>query len=130
MDTVEMNILAKLWGGQYSLGRAFWVFYVLGFPICWLIAGILYAPFFFLHVRTIGFIVALLFFCFYLVVSSVGVWRSANAYQSTGAARFWCFAAKGIVCIVAGRILWSWANGGALNLIARMTGGIDVGIIQ
>ena len=43
-------------------------------------------------------------------------------------AGFWAIAAKTVVCLVVGRFLWSLANGGALALMARMTGGIDVGI--
>jgi hypothetical protein len=125
-----MNPLVKLWRGEYPLSRAFWVFYVLGFFVCWLVAGILYLPFFFMHVRTLGFVVVFLCFSFYFVASSVGVWRSAGTVPSAGSTRFWAFAAKGVVCVVAGRILWSWANGGALNILARLTGGIDVGIIQ
>jgi hypothetical protein len=123
-----MSVLTKLWWGRYSLPRTFWLFYVLGFPITWLFAAAIYVPFFFLHVRTLGFIAAFLCFFFYFVVSSIGVWRSANAYPFTGAARFWAVAAKGVVVVVVVRVLWSWANGGALNIMAHMTGGIDVGI--
>jgi hypothetical protein len=125
-----MNILTKLWWGRYSLRRAFWLFYVLGFLITWLIAAIVYIPFFFLHVKTLGFIAAFLLFSVYFVISSVGVWRSANAYPFTGAARFWAVAAKGVVCIAVARLLWSLADGGALNVIGHMTGGIDVGMSQ
>jgi hypothetical protein len=130
MTDAAGNLLAKLWRGHFSLRRSFWLFYVTGFFICWMVAGILYLPFFFLHIRTVGFIEAFLCFAFYYVVTSVGVWRSANAYPYTGAARFWVVATKGIVCIVAARILWSWANGGAANIIAHVTNGIDVGIAQ
>ena len=125
-----MSTLAKLWWGRYSLRRTFWLFYVLGFSITWFVTAVIYVPFFFLHVRTLGFIVAFLCFAFYFIVSSVGVWRSADAYPFTGAARFWAVAAKGVVCLAVIRVLWSFANGGALNIMAHMTGGIDVGISQ
>jgi hypothetical protein len=125
-----MTILERLWRGYYPLRRSFWLFYVAGFFVCWTIAGILYIPFFFLHIRTLGFVTTFLCFAAYYVVTSVGVWRSANAYPYTGAARWWAVVAKGVVCVVAARILWAWVNGGAANIIARVTNGIDVGIAQ
>ena len=125
-----MNILIKLWWGKYSLRRTFWLFYVLGFPLTWAVASVIYLPFFFLHIRTLGFIATFLCFFAYFIITSVGVWRSADAYPFTGAARFWAVAAKGIVCLFAARILWSWVNGGALNIVGHMTGGIDIGMGQ
>jgi len=123
-----MGILRKLWWGQYSLPKTFWGFYVLGFFACWAVVGLVYTPFFILHLRTIGFILTFIIFVSYETIAAVGVWRSANAYPFHGFAGFWAIAAKTVVCLVVGRFLWSLANGGALALMARMTGGIDVGI--
>jgi hypothetical protein len=123
-----MSILRKLWWGQYSLQKAFWGFYVLGFFVCWLVVGLVYAPFFILRLRTIGFILSFIIFISYQTVAAVGVWRSANTYPFRGFAGFWAIAAKAVVCLVVGRFLWALANGGALALMARMTRGIDVGI--
>jgi hypothetical protein len=123
-------MLANVWHGRYPLRRAFWLFYVGGFFVCWVVVGIIYIPFFYLHVRTLGFIIAWLCFFFYIVVASVGVWRSAGAYTRTEANKLWPIAAKAVVCIAVARILWSLANGGAANILAHVTNGIDVGIAE
>jgi hypothetical protein len=121
-------MLQKLWGGGYSLSKAFGGFYVLGFFACWFVSGLIYTQLLFLHLKTIGFILAFLTFISYFAIASVGVWRSADADPSQGFGRFRAISAKAVVCLVVGRFLWSLSNGGALGLMGRMTGGIDVGI--
>lgn len=69
------SIFLKLWHGQYSLGRSFWGFFILGACIFWLV-GIL-AGFLFLFYPPTLWIFRLVFLG-YLVTAAVGVWRSAN----------------------------------------------------
>jgi hypothetical protein len=82
METVVSKIsmgLQRLWCGGYSLGKAFWLFFCLGFigiiPIA-MFAGI---PFILLDQKPTGRLVFWAVFMGYEVIASVGVWRSANA---------------------------------------------------
>jgi len=71
--------LQRLWRGGYSLGKAFWLFFCLGFigiiPIA-MLAGI---PFILLDQKPTASLVFWAVFMGYEVIASVGVWRSANA---------------------------------------------------
>jgi hypothetical protein len=120
------NALKDLWWGRCPLGEAFWGFYVIGTIVCWIIIFVIYIPFYILHLSTIGLILAFIIYCSYFFVSSVGVWHSADAYPFQGAARFWAIAAKIVVCLYVGRFLWGAANGGALQLMAVLTGGVGI----
>jgi hypothetical protein len=71
-----------------------------------------------LRLSPIGFAFGISVMILYWIVASVGVWRSADAYPLT---RWWPAAAKIAVVLWAGRILWGLANGGALNIMDRVT---------
>ncbi|MGH8721404.1 MAG: hypothetical protein ACREU4_05440, partial [Burkholderiales bacterium] len=52
----------------------------------------------------------------YHILSTVGVWRSANAYPLT---QSWPVMAKIVVCAWVARMLWS-LSGGAMRAVAEM----------
>src|SRR5215813_6438885 len=95
-----MRRVAKLWKGELSLAEAFWL---------WGVVGILAISFGgqFLITRLIlaGFVSGLLFFSYvliaigigYLVLVSVGIWRSAAQYTGL---RLWSWASRGMVIAV------------------------------
>ena len=77
-----MNILVKLWRGEYSLARSYWLFSVLGNAVLsipvklyeFAPADVQNGP-----IRYLALIYGLLILVYCFVVA-VGVWRSANAY--------------------------------------------------
>jgi MFS family permease len=113
----RMRVLRKLWWGQYPLVQAFWVFYVAGFLGCVVFASITYAVFYAIHARPFGVLAWAFVFTCYLLIASVGVWRSADAYPCT---RWWPIWAKIVVGLFAARVFWSLANGGARSLVDRI----------
>jgi hypothetical protein len=70
------SVCSKLWRGQYSFGRSFWGFFVLGTCIAWVV-GILGGFMFIWYPPTL--LIYRLVFLGYLIIAAVGVWRSANA---------------------------------------------------
>lgn len=72
-------VLSTLWRGKYSLGKSFWVFFLLGTFVA-VIAGMLTAiPFILIDARQTAAVVFQLVFWGYEIIAAVGVWRSANA---------------------------------------------------
>ena len=89
------DILNKLWNGQYSLLVTFWLF---GFLIHTTMNAIVIA--FEVDYPTIISIFAI-FGLAYLVITWVGIWRSATIYQADKVTlrerSLWGYAAKGVV---------------------------------
>lgn len=108
-------MLRRFWRGGYSLAASFWLFYVLGFFVASIVlvlaAGVLYR----LHLEPFGRVL-LVSIPLYSLFAAVGVWRSATAYPFNGVARFWAWAAKGIVGFYSLCILYQAANGGAARV--------------
>ena len=75
------SIYLKLWRGQYSLGRSFWGFFILGTCIAWIV-GILSGFLLILYPPTL--LIFRLLFLGYLITAAVGVWRSSNATAHHG----------------------------------------------
>jgi len=75
------SIYLKLWRGQYSLGRSFWGFFILGTCIAWIV-GILSGFLFIFYPPTL--LIFRLLFLGYLITAAVGVWRSSNATAHHG----------------------------------------------
>lgn len=101
-----MRILLKLWQGGYSLPVTFWGFYVAGY---FATAGlvILISPMFATQpARTIS---VLLLILPYNTLSTVGVWRSADAYELT---KWWPVTAKIAIVLWGAYILSSLGLGG------------------
>jgi hypothetical protein len=103
-----MTYLGKLWRGEYSLPVAFWRFYCGGQLACALlyvfafVAGrLLFHHTLIIDPIRIISIVCYVLFSIYVVVASVGVWRSADPYwkSSDGMRRFWAGAARVIIII-------------------------------
>ena len=86
--------------GDYSLAASFWLFYVLGFLIASIVLVLVGSALYRLHLEPFGRVL-LVSIPLYPLFAAVGVWRSATAYPFTGAARFWAWAAKGIVASTA-----------------------------
>jgi hypothetical protein len=55
-----MNILGKLWRGQYSLPKTFWGFYILGQIACFALLAINLIISYRSHLGTLGFIFSFL----------------------------------------------------------------------
>lgn len=70
---------AKLWAGQYSLSKAFWLFFIVGTVLAPIIAMIIYIPFALAGMPQVKQPLAILAMVAYPVFAAVGVWRSANA---------------------------------------------------
>ncbi len=107
----------KLWWGQYPLVRSFWVFYVLGIFIAPLIAIVGMLPIYFFS-RGAALAIGATLYGAYLIVASVGVWRSADAYPY---ARWWPNLAKTVVVIIVARMGWGLLNGGAEHFVQYVT---------
>ena len=70
------SVCLRLWRGQYTLGRSFWGFFVLGTCIAWIV-GIFGGFLFVLYPHTV--LIYRFMFLGFLIIAAVGVWRSANA---------------------------------------------------
>jgi hypothetical protein len=122
-----MGVLKKLWWGQYPLWKTFWLFFALGGYAIIIVGIIIYMPFVMVGLGPIGFIAVAIIVWGYWVVSSVGVWRSANAYPLTKgwppkATIGWPTMAKcgvGLLWLVA---LYRLANGGLAGVLDRIGG--------
>lgn len=83
-----MTPFKKLWRGEHSLSRAFWLYFALGqFFLAPVSFVLLYIPIFFLahaldapDLRYPPMGILFLLGVAYSVVAMAGVWRSANAY--------------------------------------------------
>ena len=122
-----MNVLGKLWRGQYSLAAAFWGFYVLGWLAGIIVAGLLSFSSRRFGLHNLGFLLALFLLWLYWIFASVGVWQSARQSWASPiylnrAAAFFC---RAIVLIVTARILWGLINGGALTLMNIAAGRLE-----
>jgi hypothetical protein len=74
-----MNILVRLWQGSYPLPTAFWGFYILGYYGQRVLAALLLREMQPQLALPVG-ILAQTIDAAYLILTSVGVWRSANAH--------------------------------------------------
>ncbi len=95
-----MDALNRMWGGQASLGAAFWLYYVAGNVLCALAALIVGAMVMAVlpqgaGATVPGLVLQLLTFA-YLVASSVGVWRSAGRHAGS---QFLAWLARAIVLL-------------------------------
>lgn len=102
-----MTIIGKLWSGLYSLPKAFWGFYCVGFFVIYFAIAtfmLVFKP----SINLAGNILGLCIFWAYMFIASVGVWRSAaiNFRSPTWMDRVWAVAARGIVTIVTLKFVW------------------------
>lgn len=122
-----MDILRKLWWGQYSLSVTSWGFYITGFMLIFILAMLFLIIAQLLHINTLGFILGFAMLNGYWLAAAVGVWRSASSPMASKNRihRAWAIAARIVVMLSAARMVLHLANGGALWLMGRMTAGID-----
>ena len=109
--TSQMTIISRLWSGLYSLPKAFWGFYCVGFFVVYFaMAAFMLAlmP----SINLTAYIIGLCVFWAYMFIASVGVWRSAaiSLRSPIWMARFWAVAARDIVTIVAMGFVWQLVN--------------------
>ena len=97
MKVAAVQVLQKLWWGQYSLPKAFWGFYVLGFLLAPIIIMLLTVPFFLLNLKPIGYMIQAVGTAVYWLIATVGVWQSANAYPYS---KWWPNMAKCVVMLL------------------------------
>ena len=70
------SVCLRLWRGQYTLGRSFWGFFVLGTCTAWIV-GIFGGFLFVLYPHSV--LIYRFLFLGFLIIAAVGVWRSADA---------------------------------------------------
>ncbi len=91
----------KLWRGQQSLPKAYWLFLFVGSILTPVAALIIAEPFRLIHQPQLTFPFTFAVMVSYPLFASVGVWRSANSYllnsPTTYAARAFCAIAAKIL---------------------------------
>lgn len=128
-----MSVLRRVWEGKYSLPVAFWGFYVLGFIACFVVSAVILmlGAFLgeggFLSAYPIAFAIGFVLTDLYLLLATVGVWRSAGAYWTSPIwmRRIWAAAARLWVAVWMAKIAFNLANGGALAIVQRIVGDIE-----
>lgn len=91
--------VSRLWHGELSLRKAFWLYFIFGYFAAFLISTLLYAVLFFAFGRSIPPLLGILALSMigYMFVAGTGVWRSATRYQGT---RVWPALAKLLLIFV------------------------------
>jgi hypothetical protein len=122
-----MTVIRKLWSGKFSLPIAFWLFYFLGTFGCFLIAGTILFFSRSINARPLAFLFVFALICGYLLVASVGVWRSAAPYWTSPIwmRRMWAAAARIIVAAWIAKLVLGWIDGGAVAIVQQMSGEIE-----
>ena len=98
-----MDLIKKLWNGDFSLPITFWLFHVLGNGILNLIDTSLASSG--LYDRLLGqdqYFLIMTFVIFglcYFILTCTGVWRSSVKYGQSGGSKLWSGAAQIAVII-------------------------------
>jgi len=82
------SFLYRLWLGDYPLWVSFWLFFLVGQYVVALLILLLGAPigyFFEISDFFAVLIILLLIFILYVLIATVGTWRSANKYDGSDA---------------------------------------------
>jgi len=118
-----MGVLRKLWCGQYSLGVAFWGFYIVGFVVVLLLTGITFHVANQYRLGAMALAIGLVLSWAYCIIATVGVWNSAalRIKSAIWMERMPGYLARLVVLIYVGRVIWGLLNGGALNLMNLIT---------
>ncbi len=119
MITRTINGLKKLWRGEQPLGRAFWVYFVIGQIGFMFLSFFVAVGFLALGLRPLGVLAVTLAVVVYPVFAAIGVWRSANAYELND---LYPFLAKAAICLVLAPMAWSFINGEIMNLVLMFMG--------
>lgn len=84
-----MDAIAKLWNGRYGLAKTYWLWGVAA-GLAWSIALSLFAP------ESPVALAAMCMAVAYNIVTSVGIWRAAGAYQGP---KVWAILARVAVAL-------------------------------
>lgn len=129
-----MSILRRLWQGKYSLPVTFWMFYVAGGIACTVLSGFIillgWETVFLgwsFDARPIARATVLPLLYGYLLIATVGVWRSAGPAWTSPIwlSRIWAAAARVAVAAWIGTIAFRLANGGILEVVQWVIGDGD-----
>jgi len=128
-----MSVLRRLWRGKYPLSVAFWLFYCVGLFACMFLSGLL--VFLALEIfvssgfdaRPIARVTALTLLYCYLLIATVGVWRSAGPGLASPVwlSRIWAGGARFVVAAWVAMIAFRLADGGALRVLQWIMGDMD-----
>ena len=130
-----ISVVRRLWDGKYTLPVAFWGFYVAGGIVCLVLAGVIVFlgwETVFLHwrfdARPVTRALALALLYGYLLIATVGVWRSAGPGLASPIwlKRIWAGAARFIVAAWFGMIAFRLADGGAGAVVRWIMGDADL----
>ncbi len=123
MITRTINGLKKLWRGEQPLGRAFWVYFVIGWIGFIVLSFLVGLALLVIGIRPLAVVVTAFSMLVYPVFAGIGVWRSANAHRSDGAFPNVAPAlAKLAVLAVVVPMTWNFLNGGFEGLILDFMG--------
>ena len=122
-----MRVVRRLWRGKVSLPVAFWGFYCAGMIACFVLAGAMIVLGWALDARPIGRAAALALLYGYLLIATIGVWRSAGPYLASPIwlSRIWAAAARLVVAAWIGAIAFRLATGGAGAVVQWIIMGAD-----
>jgi hypothetical protein len=118
-----MAVIGRLWRGEFTLPKTFWGFYVGGIFLAFIVGTGITVAANRMHFFAQGFIVAIVLLYSYGFIATVGVWQSARAEIKSPAwmNRVWGWAARLLILVLSSQVLFKLINGGALNLMDRMT---------
>jgi len=128
-----MGVLRRLWQGKYALPVTFWLFYCVGLFACMVLSGILIFLGFAISLsagfdaRPIARAAALALAYAYLLIATVGVWRSAGPGLASPIwlSRIWAVAARFVVAVWIAMIAFRLADGGAVRVLQWIMGDMD-----
>lgn len=99
--------LLKIWRGEPTLFRAFWLHFYLGYSFVLGIVALLVKPLELVGRLDEGKIALAIVWVLYVILASVGVWRAASRYEG-----FWLWPALArIVTVIAVLLALSVATG-------------------
>src|SRR5260370_42696359 len=91
-----MDVIGRLWRGEFTLPKTFWGFYVGGIFLAFIVGTGITVAANRMHFFAQGFIVAIVLLYSYGFIATVGVWQSARAEIKSPAwmNREWGWAAR------------------------------------
>lgn len=101
-----MKMIINIWNGNLSLGKTFWLVFMLGTSVLTIISFLIEENY--ENISEVGALFSLifiLFFYIYLIYSYVGTWRSASKYAMSAKKKRkgagWAYAAQTVVVLSA-----------------------------
>jgi hypothetical protein len=106
-----MDDLRRTWRGDYGLGAAFWLFYLLGGIAIMIVGSLVLVAARFAGIPTTGVVLVTGVAVSYFILVAVGVWRAASRHYGSFA---WAIVAKAVILLHAASLACHFANGGAI----------------